>query len=255
MLHTFEFNNKKLSDIGAVLMENPHYTLSVKELDFTALPGKSGDIITDKNRFRSSSISYKVSSMPLFCSYTEQEFVYALSEWLLTSYDYKILRDTYNPGYFRKAICTDIANPTVEASGVVWTTVTFNCDPFRYSDSGLQKRTFNASYSNISDRYIVNKAILRNSEKWESEPIIEIIPSSSATMSLKINETSVAVYDTDKTIIIDVPNRNVYDTDGEPCNDLIEALELPVLLPGNNEITASGTGSYTVKITPNWRRL
>ena len=250
MLHTFEFNSKKLSDIGAVLMENPHYTLSVKELDFTALPGKSGDIITDKNRFKNSSISYKVSSMPLFCSYTEQEFVYALSEWLLTSYDYKILRDTYNPGYFRKAICTDIANPTVEASGVVWTTVTFNCDPFRYSYLGLQSVTFNSN-----SNFRIENVTFRNPEKWESEPIIEIIPSSSATMSLKINDVSVAVYDTDKTIIIDVPNRNVYDTNGEPCNDLIEAPELPVLLPGNNEITASGTGNYAVKIIPNWRRL
>ena len=26
-MHTFEFNNKKLSDIGAVLMENPHYKM------------------------------------------------------------------------------------------------------------------------------------------------------------------------------------------------------------------------------------
>ena len=250
MLHTFEFNDKKLYDIGAVLMENPHYTLSVKELDFTALPGKSGDIITDKNRFKNSSISYKVSSMPLLCSYTEQEFVYVLSEWLLTSYDYKILRDTYNPGYFRKAICTDIANPTVEASGVVWTTVTFNCDPFRYSYLGLQSVTFNSN-----SNFRIENVTFRNPEKWESEPIIEIIPSSSATMSLKINDVSVAVYDTDKTIIIDVPNRNVYDTDGEPCNDLIEAFELPVLLPGNNEITASGTGGFSVKITPNWRRL
>ena len=250
MLYTFEFDGKKLSDIGAILMENPHYTLSVKELDFTALPGKSGDIITDKNRFKNSSISYKVSSMPLFCSYTEQEFVYVLSEWLLTSYDYKILRDTYNPGYFRKAICTDIANPTVEASGVVWTTVTFNCDPFRYSYLGLQSVTFNSN-----SNFRIENVTFRNPEKWESEPIIEIIPSSSATMSLKINDVSVAVYDTDKTIIIDVPNRNVYDTNGEPCNDLIEAPELPVLLPGNNEITASGTGNYAVKIIPNWRRL
>lgn len=250
MLHTFEFNSKKLSDIGAVLMENPHYTLSVKELDFISLPGKSGDIITDKNRFKNSSISYKVSSMPLFCSYTEQEFVYVLSEWLLTSYDYKILRDTYNPGYFRKAICTDIANPTVEASGVVWTTVTFNCDPFRYSYLGLQSVTF---HSNSNFR--IENVTFRNPEKWESEPVIEIIPSSSATMSLKINDVLVAVEQIDKTIIIDVPNRNVYDTQNKACNELITAPKLPFLLPGNNEITASGTGGFSVKITPNWRRL
>ena len=30
MLYTFEFDGKKLSDIGAILMENPQYTLSVK---------------------------------------------------------------------------------------------------------------------------------------------------------------------------------------------------------------------------------
>lgn len=248
MLHTFEFNDKKLYDIGAVLMENPHYTLSVKELDFTALPGKSGDIITDKNRFKNSSISYKVSSMPLFCSYTEQEFVYVLSEWLLTSYDYKILRDTYNPGYFRKAICTDIANPTVEASGVVWTTVTFNCDPFLYSDTGLKKITYNFNGGTQTEN-------LFNPEGWASEPIIEITPNQPLMVSLSINGVTVGIEQIDKTIIIDVPNHNVYDTNGKPCNDVVQAFKLPTLLPGKNKLITSGTNSGLIKITPNWRRL
>ena len=248
MLHTFEFNSKKLSDIGAVLMENPHYTLSVKELDFTALPGKSGDIITDKNRFKNSSISYKVSSMPLFCSYDEQEFVYVLSEWLLTSYDYKILRDTYNPGYFRKAICTDIANPTVEANKMVWTTVTFNCDPFLYSDTGLKKNTYNFNGGTQTEN-------LFNPEGWASEPIIEITPNQPLMVSLSINGVTVGIEQIDKTIIIDVPNYNVYDTNGKPCNDVVQAFKLPTLLPGKNKLITSGTNSGLIKITPNWRRL
>lgn len=248
MLHTFEFNNKKLSDIGAVLMENPHYTPSVKELDFTSVPGKSGDIITDKNRFKNSSISYKVSSMPLFCSYTEQEFVYVLSEWLLTSYDYKILRDTYNPGYFRKAICTDIANPTVEANKMVWTTVTFNCDPFLYSDTGLKKNTYNFNGGTQTEN-------LFNPEGWASEPIIEITPNQPLMVSLSINGVTVGIEQIDKTIIIDVPNYNVYDTNGKPCNDVVQAFKLPTLLPGKNKLITSGTNSGLIKITPNWRRL
>ena len=248
MLHTFEFNNKKLSDIGAVLMENPHYTPSVKELDFTSVPGKSGDIITDKNRFKNSSISYKVSSMPLFCSYTEQEFVYVLSEWLLTSYDYKILRDTYNPGYFRKAICTDIANPTVEANKMVWTTVTFNCDPFLYSNTGLKKNTYNFNGGTQTEN-------LFNPEGWASEPIIEITPNQPLMVSLSINGVTVGIEQIDKTIIIDVPNYNVYDTNGKPCNDVVQAFKLPTLLPGKNKLITSGTNSGLIKITPNWRRL
>ena len=115
---------------------------------------------------------------------------------------------------------------------------------------GLQSVTF---HSNSNFR--IENVTFRNPEAWESEPIIEIIPSSSATMSLKINDVLVAVEQIDKTIIIDVPNRNVYDTQNKACNELITAPKLPVLLPGNNEITASGTGGFSVKITPNWRRL
>ena len=250
MLHTFEFNNKKLSDIGAVLMENPHYTPSVKELDFTSVPGKSGDIITDKNRFKTSSISYKVSSMPLFCSYTEQEFVYVLSEWLLTSYDYKILRDTYNPGYFRKAICTDIANPTVEANKMVWTTVTFNCDPFLYSNTGLKKNTYNFNGGTQTEN-------LFNPEQWDSEPIITVIGESPITLGIGDDELYISTSGlVDNTIIIDKSNENIYDKNGNSCNNKVNAVRLPYLKPGNNEIRVVNlNGSVTLKIIPNWRRL
>lgn len=248
MIHTFEFNNKKLLDIGAVLMEKPHYPMSAKELDFTAVPGKSRDIITDKNRFKNSSISYKVSSYPLFCSYTEQEFVYILSEWLLTSYDYKILRDTYNKGYFRKAICTSISDPTVEADGMVWTTVTFNCDPFLYNDAGLQTVT----YTNL----ISTPAYLTNLEQWESEPIIKVSGNGMFTVTISGNSFTITLESSDGEITIDKPNENVYDSGGNNCNDKINAKKLPYLKAGQNKISVIGTGdNFTLKIIPNWRRL
>ena len=248
-MHTFEFNNKKLSDIGAVLMENPHYTLSVKELDFTALPGKSGDIITDKTRFKNLSISYKVSSYPPFCNYEEQKFVYLLSEWLLTSYDYKVLRDTYNKGYFRKAICTSISDPTVEATGMVWTTVTFNCDPFLYSDVGLQTVT----YTSNSAHQISAK--LLNPEQWHSEPIITVSGDTQLTLAIGGKSVSVVLSEDVNKIIIDKPNEHVYDADGNSCNDKVGAMALPYLQPGINTINAIGLGDFSLKITPNWRRL
>lgn len=251
MIHTFEFNNKKLLDIGAVLMEEPHYPMSAKELDFTSVPGKSRDVITDKNRFKNSSISYKVSSHPWFCSYTEQEFVYVLSEWLLTSYNYKILRDTYNPGYFRKAVCTNIADPTVEAGGVVWTTVTFNCDPFLYSDQGLQPVTYNIAQGNTSAIY------LQNLEQWDSEPIITVIGESPITLGIEDDELYISTSGLeDNTIIIDKPNENIYDKNGNSCNNKVNAVRLPYLKPGNNEIrVVNSNSSVTLKIIPNWRRL
>ena len=245
MLHNFEFNNKKLSDLGAVIIENPSYTLSVRELDFTSIPSKSGDVITDKNRFKNVGLSYKISSVPTFCDYTEQQFVYALSEWLLTSYDYKVLRDTYNPGYFRKAVCTDISNPTVEASGIVQTTVTFCCDPFLYSDVGAAPIVFESLGTTSNS--------LTNPEPYESEPIIKII--GDGDFVLQIGDFVIPINGVSEEITIDKPNENVYDKSGNACNNKISALKLPVLTTGTNYIGIIHTGAFTLEITPNWRRI
>ena len=249
--HTFYFNGHFLYELGAVIAQPPTHITSMRDINFESIPGRSGDSIIDNGRYENKTLQFPIRAVPAFCDLPLQDFKYKLAEWLQAGdCDYKEYRDTYNPGYFRKGIVTEISEVVAVERDVYETAITFNFEPFLYSDSGLQSVTFNSN-----SNFRIENAVFRNPEKWESEPIIEIIPSSSATMSLKINDVSVAVYDTDKTIIIDVPNRNVYDVNGEPCNDLIEAPELPVLLPGNNEITASGTGDYAVKIIPNWRRL
>lgn len=254
-MHTFEFDGKKLSDIGAVITEKPHYVLAVKELDFTALPGKSGDIVTDKKRFKNINISYKISSVPTFGSYSgsEQDFVDILSEWLLTSYGYKVLRDTYNVGYFRKAVCTGISDPVVDARGVVSATVTFNCDPFRHSDSGLFPVTFQADPEQSSQDFT-----LINPEMWSAEPVIKF--TGAGPVDVMINDSALQFTITAaNSIIVDKPNENIYYDDvlKTPCNDIVECDRLPTLRPGPNLIVILNTSDndFIMEITPNWRRL
>lgn len=254
-MHTFEFDGKKLSDIGAIITEKPHYVLSVKELDFTALPGKSGDIVTDKKRFKNINISYKISSVPTFGSYSgsEQDFVDILSEWLLTSYSYKVLRDTYNVGYFRKAVCTNISDPVVDARGVVSATVTFNCDPFRYSDSGLFPVTFQADPEQPSQDFT-----LINPEMWSAEPVIKF--TGAGPVDVIINDSALQFTITAaNSIIVDKPNENIYYDDvlKTPCNDIVECDRLPTLRPGANQILILNTSDndFIMEITPNWGRL
>lgn len=249
MRHDFEFDGRKLSDIGAVIAEKPSYVLSVRELDFTTIPGKSGDVVTDKKRFKNRTVSYKISSVPKYCDYDSRKFVYKLSEWLLTSYDYKILRDTYNRGYFFKGVCTGISNPSVEATGIVWTTVTFYCDPFLYSDSGQKIIAYTSVNTTLSKT-------LYNDEEWDSEPIIEVIPGGANAVSISINGDGISFEEFSQAVTIDVPNKNIYYTATKtPCNHIVSALKMPLLVPGENSISASGQTDYTLKITPNWRRL
>lgn len=248
MLHDFEFNGKKLSDIGAIITEAPSYVLAVREMDFVPIPCKSGDVIVDKNRFKNVSITYTISSIPTFCHYSEQQFAYMLSEWLLTSYDYQILRDTYNVGYFRKAICDRLSAPTVEASGVVSTTITFTCEPFLYSESGTRKVTYKSTNSWIDDTIF-------NPESWEAEPTIKII--GNGDFACSIGNANFGVDGVTGPVTIDKKTETIYDAEGNPCNEKLTAQALPTLAPGRNWVNVTGTGPepFIVEIIPNWRRI
>ena len=244
MIHTFEFNNKKLIELGALITEKPILFGSSKELEFSSLPGKSGDVVIDKKRFKNKVLSYKIASVPTLCPYNSQQLVYALKEWLLTCYDYKMLRDTYNTGYFRKAVCTDVSDPVVDAEGLIRTTATFNCDPFLYDMQGINEIVVNSSTTLI------------NSEMWDSEPIFKVNGSGAFTISVNSDSFEITLNGTE--ITIDKPNEDVYYTStGISCNDKISALALPYFQPGENIITigtTSGT-NFSMSIIPNWRRL
>lgn len=245
MIHDFEFNGHKLSELGAVISENPHYALSVRELDFTSIPFKSGDVITDKKRFKNLSVTYKVTSVPTFADITEEGFVKALSETFLTSYEYGILRDTYNIGYFRKGVVTDITEPTVLMSGVVTAKITFNCVPFLYSDTGANTVSL-TSVNNAAS------ATLTNPEQWDSEPVIKI--NGNGDFTVMVGDVTLALTGVNNYIVIDKEQEDVYGSGGS-CNEKLSALSLPYLKAGENIISIVGNSSFTVEITPNWRRL
>ena len=245
MIYDFEFNGHKLSELGAVISENPHYALSVRELDFTSIPFKSVDVITDKKRFKNLSVTYKVTSVPTFADITEQEFVNVLSEAFLTSYEYGVLRDTYNIGYFRKAVVTGITEPTVLMSGEVKAKITFNCAPFLYSDTGETPIILTST----------NKAVtttVTNPEMWDSEPIIKI--NANGDFTVIVGDVTLALTGASNYIIIDKEKEDVYDSNGS-CNDKLNALSLPYLKSGENTVSITGSNNFTVEIIPNWRRL
>lgn len=246
--HTFQFNGRFLYELGAVIAQPPTHITSMRDLNFESIPGRSGDSIIDNGRYENKTLQFPIRAVPAFCDLSLQDFKYKLAEWLQADCDYKEFRDTYNPGYFRKGIVTQISEVVAVKRDVYETAITFNFEPFLYSDTGLKKITYNFNGGTQTEN-------LFNPEGWASEPIIEITPNQPLMVSLSINGVTVGIEQIDKTIIIDVPNHNVYDTNGKPCNDVVQAFKLPTLLPGKNKLITSGTNSGLIKITPNWRRL
>lgn len=249
-MHTFEFDGKSLSDLGAVIVQRPTLYTPKKDLEFVKLPGKSGDIILDNQRYDNVNFTLPIRSIPAFCKYGSKEFAYKLSDWLITD-GYKVYRDSYNPGYYRKAVVTEISKTVCKFYDVFETNITFNCYPFLFSDRG--EITVEKSSSGGSVNFV-----LINSEFIDSAPIIQIVPlSSSIEVTVTIGQSTVITDEIASAITIDSEEKAIYYTATKnPCNDVVSCLYLPKLTPGENQLVVSGRNndSFMVKVVPKWRR-
>lgn len=249
------FKGKFLHDLGAVISEVVKFPTFSRELEFKDLPAKDGAVIIDKKRCKGSSVTYKITHVPTLddAEKSEIEFRDSLADWLLSSYDYAILRDSEIPGYFRKAVCTSIGTPTVQATGIVTTAVTFYMDPYLYSDTGAKKLSFLSSNGTVN-------VTLTNPEKWTAEPVITII--GAGNYSCTFGDIGIALANISDSVTIDKPAENIYDSNGCDMNDhMINGNYLPVFEAGKTNILIQGVTSqsepaeFSVEIIPNWRRL
>lgn len=244
MFHDFSFNGFKLSELGAVIRQRPTHIISLPSLNFVEKPYKSGDEIINYGRYSNLSYKIPIRAMPAFCDLTLEEFARKLAEWLVTE-EYGIFRDTYNNGYFRYGIVTEISDIIGVESDVYETEITFNFQPFLYSDEGQNLLTYSSTNNSIS-------ATIINPENVASEPVIKIIGSGNFTLT--INGKNIYLTNAENFIIIDKPKEDVYDNNGS-CNGKINAVELPIFKTGTNTIAVTGNNAFTLEITPNWRRL
>lgn len=244
MFHDFSFNGFKLSELGAVIRQRPTHIISMPSLYFVEKPFKSGDEIINYGRYKNLSYKIPIRALPSFCDLTLEEFTKKLAEWLVTE-NYGIYRDTYNSGCFRYGIVSEISEVISVESDVYECEITFNFQPFLYSDEGQNLLTY------LSTNNSINLTLI-NPETVPSEPTLKIIGSGNFVMA--VNGKNIYLTGVENYIIIDKKREDVYDSNGS-CNGKINAVELPLLTTGENTISITGGSAFTVEITPNWRRL
>jgi len=257
--HTFSFRGQKLSDFGALIAQRPTYPMSVASFELKEIPSKTGDVILNKSRIKNISFEIPIRFVPMACDSDIEKVANELSDWLYGT-DYGEYRDTYHPGYYRRAIVTAIDDVIAVKRDVYETKITFNADPYLYLDSGKIVKSYNSkAYPEEEDlnRRFQLEASIFNPTKWHSEPIVTFdAVGGSSTYAAAIGGTNISINDNETgIIIIDKPNENVYNDQGVSKNDKISALHLPTLPPGESLIRVWSNAAFTLRIKPNWRRL
>lgn len=211
------------------------------EVDVTAtsVPGKNGDILTEnarsgQRRFHNVDIKYEAFFFDGLPAKTT-----AVKSWLLSPVGYQKLMDTYNPDFFRMAVCREAVEFDVTGQKAAKMDLVFHCKPQRWSVEGQKPIRMEEA------------GILRNPFNFPSQPVIRVFGEGGG--KLYVGDNLITIHSFDRYVDLNCETHNAYNAGGF-CNNTILSDDFPELPPGKTQITWTG-GITAVEVTPRWWTL
>lgn len=234
MIGSFWFDGINSKDRGIYVSGSGTFDSPEPDIEKIEVPGKSGDLLVDKNRYKNVSLTY-----PAFIRTQFRELTDLTRQWLLSPKGYRRLEDTYHPDEYRKARFSGPINFDVRFLNLSGECdLVFDCKPQRYLKIG--ENTIKAS----------GKLELYNPTEFQAEPLIRVYGTSGV---LYVGEQMVRINAIDGYVDLDSETQNAFKGTVN-CNSNIVRTDLPTLPAGKTGIRTEGniTG---YEITPRWWRI
>lgn len=209
-------------------------TFDAPERDVTqiSVPGRSGDLLLDNNRFKNITLTY-----PAFISKDFSKNFDAFKAFMLSNVGYQVLEDTYHPDIFRMAEFRGPLNPDVKVLNIAGEfDLIFNCKPQRWLKEGQKGITFTEAAT------IINPCL------FSSKPLVRVY----GTGELAIGSNTIEITSVDEYVDIDCELQDAFKGTTN-CNSDIELTSGSFfeLSPGENGISFDDSITSIV-ITPRW---
>ena len=230
----FEFNGTNSLAEQLIIQSKNTFAGAARDLSFTSVPGRSGDLIIDNKRYKNVTIKYKVAALEGV--HDIREIAHRVKGWLSSEAGYFELTDSYDPDYFRLAAYADAYNLEQDLPCLGYSTIQFNCKPFKYRLDGKRPVLLGAA------------AHLQNPEFFTAKPYIKITGSGNITLS--INSNSYVFKNVSEYIEVD---SEIMDAFKGSVNENAKMFTptFPELVRGDNYISWTGTVT-SVEIVPRW---
>ena len=257
-MHDFTFNGQSLLSLGGRIVQPPVHTVARRSTERVKLYGRSGDEIIDNESYDNVDFSLKIALLPHLTQRTAHDLAYAVIDWLAPLQNgYYVYTDTCNPGYFTKAVLTNIDEIRRDLRTLLTATLKFSRVPFWYSNSGTEPATAEGGF-----------LTLVNPELYAAEPVITARYTGSTSNNLKyyiwVDDVQLpeafVLGGITPVFYLDGVRRQHYTVDSG------QKRYLSSVLPP--DIPPAGTVSYKARlegksfgadnvltVTPNWRRL
>lgn len=206
----------------------------VRDIETIAIPGGNMVLTRDNGGWKTTSGKYQC-----FIQSGYGEKIQAVQEWL-SQIGFQRLEDTEDTTHFREAIFRGpIEEVKVLHNDIARFDVTFECKPGRWLKSGETTQTMTAA------------GTITNPTSYDALPLIRIDGSGDCTLT--VNGKTVTLTDNFSGITLDSATQRAYN-DYAPKDSGMTG-DFPVLIPGVNTISWTGSGVTQVKITPRWWEL
>ena len=213
------FAGKSSKDFLLYLSGPGVYDSPAADVESTSVPGRNGDIITENAR--------------------TGRRRYQVKAWLLAPIGYQKLQDTYDPDFFRMAVCKDALEFDVTAQKAAEMELTFNCKPQRWSVDGQRVIRLDG------------RSTLKNPFAFPAQPIFKIYGDSGG--ELYVGEEKITIHSIKDYVLLNCETHNAYNASGF-CNETILSDDFPELPEGKTQIAWTG-GITAVEVTPRWWTL
>lgn len=200
------FAGKSSKDFLLYLSGPGVYDSPAADVESTSVPGRNGDIITEnartgRRRYQNVDIKYKAFFFNGLPAKTA-----AVKAWLLSPIGYQKLQDTYDPDFFRMAVCKDALEFDVTAQKAAEMELTFNCKPQRWSVYGQRVIRLDG------------RSTLKNPFAFPAQPIFKIYGDSGG--ELYVGEEKITIHSIKDYVLLNCETHNAYNASGF-CNETI----------------------------------
>ena len=229
MINYLTFDGKNLRDYGVFVNGTYTYSSPERSIERIVVPGRSGTLTIDNQRFENIEVSYAAFIVRNFADNIE-----GLRNYLGTAAGYRRLEETYHPDEYRMA--RFVSGIQVEATPLLREgnfTMVFDCKPQRYLKSGEIPAEFTAAGSVYNPTLYAAKPLLR---VWGNG-------------SVGIGSATITLANTTNYTDIDCESMDAYYGSTNRNGNISGSF--PTLEPGNNGVTL-GTGITKVQITPRY---
>lgn len=243
-----KFGGVSSLDFGLSIEEPKITRKPVPVVTRITVPGRGRDFLYSEGTFENVEISYQT-----WCAdERDKDLILSklgdLARWLAPG-PYQVLSDTYDPDYFRLAVCLDPIDPELTARTHARQDLTFSCDPYRYSFAGNELQRFGAAANFLNTG-------------WPTLPYLKIYGNGTITLTVRNiapqgKETMwSAALDIDGFLELDSFEKDT-TKNGLNQNARKTGEGYPVFGTGQIAVTVTDNGGYCsgLEIRPRWRTL